>query len=403
MRSYFSVKYYAISCLSILLIFITGSSVLAQSDDDLVLQLEINESLSNSQSINLSDILANRGQGPNLFTFFLRNNNDTEAAEDLYLNIILRSDRNGKIAEVYQRQGEPFSLDAGQEVRATNNTMQNGLPGIAEQINFDGGLTSGGEEFINDLRGSTRLPPGRYLIDIEVFQRSNGPNGGILVASDQAEIGANIVEEVRDIYLTSPGAELGANMSITNPYPEFRWEGSPGIQYRLIVVEAKEEEGAESLLQSALSTEPILENGVGGSGTLLDFEIADVRLQSTGFQMPPSGVQSLEGGNLYYWQVFAEIQTSNELQTKSSEIWSFVLESTGVESEQLNISPDGELAQLLRSLLGENEFRRLMDGEFELEAIEMDGEIISGSVMIERLREFLSRAENGEISTIDDD
>lgn len=399
MGSLFFKKYHALGCLSALLFFVTASSVSAQTAN-LDLQLEINESLANSQSINLSELVTNRGQGPNLFTFFLRNN-EQEPAESLYLNILLRSDKNGKIGEVYQKQGQPFSLKGSQVVRATNNTIDKGLQGIDEKISFDGGLTTEGEEFINDLEGSTRLPPDRYVIEIDIFQGSNGPNGGELVASSQAEVGANIVDEIRDIYLTSPGAELGSEMEISNSYPEFRWEGSSGVQYRLIVVEASGEESAESLLQSGLSTEPILKNGAAGSGSLLDFEMVDVRLRRTSFQYPPSGVQNLQQGSQYFWQVFAEIKTSNGTETRSSEIWSFVLANPDESEDGQVLTAEGELGQVLREMLGEGQFRQLLRDGVELGSIEIDGEIITGPIILQRLQEFKNRIEEGEITTID--
>lgn len=396
MESLFSKKCYALGCLGALLLFVAISPVSAQAD--LELQLEINESLANSQSINLSELVANRGQGPNLFTFFLRNNS-SNSVDNLYLNVLLRSDKNGKIGEVYQKQGQPFSMDAGQVVRATNNTIDNGLQGIEEQILFDGGLTPEGEEFINNLQGSTRLPPDRYIIEIAIFRGSNGVNGGQLLASSQAEIGANIVDEVRDIYLTSPGAELGSEMEIFNAYPEFRWDGSQDVQYRMIVVEASDRESAESLLQSGVSTDPILVNGIAGSGSLLDFEMVDVRLQSTSFQFPPSGVQNLVQGSQYYWQVFAEINTSNGIETRSSEIWSFTLAGHDTGRSGQGIAEEGELGRLLRELLGEDQYLRLLEENLELGSIEIDGEIITGPAILQRLLEFKNRVDEGEINT----
>ncbi|MDZ7716226.1 MAG: hypothetical protein U5J95_08455 [Balneolaceae bacterium] len=384
-------------CVALLLITAINVNYASAQQAQINLELQVNESLANSQVINLTNIIASNGSGANLFNIFIENLDTEATAQDLYLNVSLQSDKNGLIADLYQKQGQPFSLDPGQSVFATNNTIENGLPGVEESINFDGGLTTQGEEFVNDLGGSTKLPPDRYVIQIDIYQNANGRNGGVLLATAQAEIGGGIVDEVRDIFLTSPGDAVGSEAEITNPYPEFRWEGGINTQYRLIVVEANNQDGPETLIQSSVSTEPILENGSPGTGSLLQYEILDVRIQGTSFQMPPSGVQNLEEEKLYYWQVFAELSSSSGTDIRNSEIWGFILKGHGAG---LTISSGGELGAALQALMESGELQELQNGGFKLGSIVIDEQTISGPAMLQRLIEFQNKVNNGEITIV---
>ena len=176
----------------------------------LSLDVEVNEILSNSQSIDIQSLIANNGRGPNLFRMYLRNES-SDYANNLFFNFIIESDNIGRIAEITQLSSRPFSLSPNQEVIATNNNIGDGLPGVEEVIQFDGEFTEAGTEFVNNLKGSTRLPADQYRIRIEIYQSSTG--GDPLVSTMQ-EIGTSIVEDTRDFYLLSPGDEIGSEAII---------------------------------------------------------------------------------------------------------------------------------------------------------------------------------------------
>ena len=58
----------------------------------------------------------------------------------------------------------------GQVVFATNNDIQNEeIPGISDIMKFDGGLTSTGENFVEDLSGTT-LPNDQYSFAVRIYQ-----------------------------------------------------------------------------------------------------------------------------------------------------------------------------------------------------------------------------------------
>ena len=369
----------------------------AQEQAQVSLEVQINDGIANSQIVNITDIIASKGSGTNLFSIFLENLDNENPAENLYLSLRLFSDKNGLIVDLYQERDQTFSLDAGQRVFATNSFLTNGLPGVEESINFKGGLTPEGKEFVNELGGSLKLPPDRYILKIDVFQSLDGQGGGVPVASSEGEIGGGIVDQVQDIFLTGAGDAVGSGMEITNSYPEFRWEGNINTQYRIILVEANGRDGPETLIQSSMSTEPILENGSPGTGSLLEYEILDVRVENTSFQMPPSGVQRLEEGKRYYWQVFAELSSTNGTDIRNSEIWEFTLKSS---TEGLEISSEGDLGTTLEALINSGQIQELQNGGFKLVSLIIDGQTITGPEMLQQLTEFQNKVNNGDITIV---
>lgn len=384
---------------SLLLLGTRVSTTTAQKAQ-LHLDLQLNEALANSQVINVNNILLSERKDVTIYNLFLQNENPTEPARDLYFNLRFHSDKRGLLANIYQRQGQPFSLEPGQQIYATNNDLSDGLPGVKERIVFDGGLTKAGERFLNRMNGSAKLPPGRYVVQVDIFQGGNSRNGGVWIASVEADLGGNAKASASgyDIFLTSPGGAVGTSeMEITNPYPEFRWEGSSGANYRLVVVEAKDRESPESLIQGALSTAPVKGNGNSGKGTLLDYEIVDVSLKKPNYQFPPSGVQALKQGEVYYWQVLTELSTSNGPEQRASEIWSFTMAEQ--EDRQLQ-KVNGEVRRVLSQLLDGNVVDQLRRAGYQFQSVEIDGEVISGPMALERLLELMERADGGEITIV---
>lgn len=378
--------------ISILLVVGMAFSVHAQSN--ISLRVELNETLSNSQSIDIKSLVANDGQGPNLFRMYLINENGSEYVNNLYFEIIISSDKIGRIAEMTQRSGQPFSLSPGQQVYATNNNIGNGLPGVEELIQFNGDLTPEGEEFVNNLQGNTTLPADRYTIEINLYQ---GEGQQSKLASDVAEIGTNIVEDTQDFYLLSPGDVLDSDATILNPYPNFQWQGVIGNSYRLIVVEAKQNESPQSLLDGAASTDPTQTNGSPNGGSLVDYEMLDRVVSQSSLQYPSSGIQSLEPGNTYYWRIIGQRRTSSGQQARKSEIWSFTVADN--QNHTYRASQVNGLREALQSVLGER-FEQVSQQGYSFESIVIDGQEFQGGQAMQRLRELNRKAENGEVSIV---
>lgn len=357
--------------------------------------LQISERLSQSEVLNLAEIMRRRGGGSNLFELIIENE-ESERIEELYLSVRLKSDQ-GTLVDIYQRSSTPFHLDPNQMV-FTNRFDE--FPGIDESLLFDGGLTSEGEEFVNDLEGTIRLDD-ELTAEVFLHQGANIRDGGREIASAQVSVGSGLVEDIRDIYLTTPGDAPGSDTEIFNSFPEFRWEGPSNVRYRLIVVEQQDNETPESLIQGALSTSPTIRNNQSAGGSLLEYEMLDVQLNDVSFQYPSSGVQKLQSGRTYYWQVIAELKGSDQQVQQSSEIWEFSL--GGVETESVSESAENpdELENVLREIMGEAEYSEMENDGFQLESIEVDGVTISDSEAYKQLIEFKQRIDAGEVTTQD--
>lgn len=379
----------------IILVFVAISVCSAQGQEaNLSLSLKVNENLANSQSVNIQSLISRSGKGPNLFRIYLNNENTSDHANDLYFDIIVQSDKIGRLAHIYQVNGQPFSLTPGQKVFATNNNINDGLPGVDELIEFDGDLTPEGQEFINGMKGSTDLPPDRYSVVVNIYQ---GSNQGRKVASATAEVGMNIVENTYDFYLLSPGNVIDSDANIANPYPNFQWQGVSSGSFRLMVVEAKENESPQSLLKGAASTEAIQPNSISNEGSLVNYEMLDVNVNQSNFQYPSSGVQELESGQTYYWRVIAQRETSSGEQTRGSEIWSFTLANNGNQNE--NMIQAANISQALESLIG-NQLEQIIEQGYSFDGMQFNGQNFQGGQAIPKLMELNRRAEAGDISIV---
>lgn len=358
----------------------------------LSLDVEVDETLANSQTINIQTLIANNGRGPSLFRMFLRNNS-SEYLNDLYLRILVESENIGRIADIKQVDGQPFSLSPRQQVFATNNNIGDGLPGVEEVIQFNGDLTAQGEEFVNRLQGSTTLPADTYQITLEVYQ---GSVRGELMASQSAEVGANIVENPKSFYLLSPGDVVGSDATISSTYPNFQWQGATGTSYRLIVVESKGNDSPQSLMDGAQSTQPIQSDGVSGSGSLVDYEMLDVVINRSSFQYPNSGVQSLQPGKKYYWRIINQLETSNGIDTRESEIWSFTVLDT---RNRAALQGGGEFSRLLEQLMG-SRFQQIIQEGYSFQSIVIDGQEYKGGQALQKLMELDRQIQQGDVSII---
>lgn len=379
--------------ISLLLIFIfyTGNSQAQSSDIDLEIQAD--PVFTNAQIINLTNLIFDEsGKGTRLFSIFIQNETD-QIQESLYLDMLVRTQRKGLIVEGYQRSSTPFSLQPGQVLFASNNELASGrLPGIDTQIRFNGGITSQGAELLNTLHGSTRLPVDEYTLEIRLYQ-GNNRHGGNLLVSRTLIIGGDLVDDELSLYLQAPGDVVGTGITITNPYPEFRWEGQQNRSYRIIVVEEKDGEDPESLIQSAKSTTA---GSLGSAESLLEFEMLDFLVEGTSLQFPSSGVQPLRSGNTYYWQVFTSLSSTAGDEERASEIWSFTLGS-GFDGQAEMIEIDDELRDILIALIGLETYRELEQRNFELERMEVDEREMYGGMARDELLRLAERVRGGMI------
>lgn len=384
------VNYIAIGI--ILFSFLGKPDLAFAQQTELSLSVRLNEGLSGAQAINLQSLASTKGAA--IFQVFLRNES-SEAAHNLFFNISLRSEEGGVILDLYQTERHPFSLNPGQIVYATNNNIDS-PPGIKEFIDFEGGFTPEGKNFVNELGGSTYIPAGRYVIEIEVYQGHNKKNGGIQIASAMAALGSTIIGNLESVYLLSPGNVVGLEATVANQFPYFQWQGISNIDYRLIVVEARNNESPESLISGAMSTPPIRLAGAAKQGSLISYEMLDIIIHRPGFQYPNAGVQALKPGKKYYWQVFTELKGNMRQEVRSSEIWGFTISQKGTMAVGKNSS---STIEALRGILGEK-FEGFMLQGYSFQSIEIDGQLYRGSQALQKLTELSGKSGRGEISII---
>jgi hypothetical protein len=304
--------------------------------------------------------------------------------DNLKINIKIESTRDGLLLSATQTNSG-FTLKANSRVSGSSTTLKdNGFPGIIGEIKFDAiedvqdVMTSKGKQFYNNLTGD--LPNDVYKITLSLTRN------GETVASNIQFIGVKPLEEAKtvDFFLIQPGAQIGMNQTIMTTNPNFRWDGPRTGRYRLVVVKKNKnsDETAEGLIQTAISTSPTIVNGKSQGGTLLDFEIVDAEVYGIDFTLPPQGVQKLEEGQLYYWQIFYIATVKGAEELRPSTIWEFSIARPGENTASKEI--DSEVYLFLNGLIDEGLVNDLKENGFKLIKVEYDNKTVTGSAMLLR-------------------
>lgn len=364
----------------------------AQSDK-VSLEFSLSPILEQAQVLGLSSLgVDTEGSGPVIISGSLVNNT-TEPLENLYFEFDIEAASYGVLARIRQQAAYPFSLAPGQVVFATNNDIKNEeIPGISDKMKFDGGLTTTGENFIEDISGTT-LPNDQYTFSVRIYQvEADGRR--VLLASDMIQLGGNaseggVVDELT-ILLRTPGDLVGAEAAITNPIPQLSWEGDASLNYRVLVVARGGTDSPESLLESAKSSEP-----TNSGGSLLQFEYLDLNVVGNSLQYPSTGVQALVPGQTYYWQVLTSISSALGANEVVSEIWEFTLVDPGSEANVVEV--DQETVNALIQLIGQDTYNLLAESGYSFENIEIDGQIFSGIVGVQKILELIEKFQNGDV------
>lgn len=364
----------------------------AQSDK-VSLEFSLSPILEQAQVLGLSSLgVDTEGSGPVIISGSLVNNT-TEPLENLYFEFDIEAASYGVLARIRQQAAYPFSLAPGQVVFATNNDIKNEeVPGISDKMKFDGGLTTTGENFIEDISGTT-LPNDQYTFSVRIYQvEADGRR--VLLASDMIQLGGNaseggVVDELT-ILLRTPGDLVGAEAAITNPIPQLSWEGDASLNYRVLVVARGGSDSPESLLESAKSSEP-----TNDGGSLLQFEYLDLNVVGNSLQYPSTGVQALVPGQTYYWQVVTSISSALGANEVVSEIWEFTLVDPGSEANVVEV--DQETVNALIQLIGQDTYNLLAESGYSFENIEIDGQVFSGIVGVQKILELIEKFQNGDV------
>ena len=374
-------------------VWVLATMVTFGQSDKVTLEFSLSPILEQAQVLGLSSLgIDTEGGGPVIISGSLVNNT-TERLENLYFEFDVEAASYGVLARIRQQAAYPFSLNPGQVVFATNNDIQNEeIPGISDIMKFDGGLTSTGENFVEDLSGTT-LPNDQYSFAVRIYQVDEGGRRELL-ANETIQLGGNVSEggviDELTILLRTPGDLVGAEAAITNPIPQLSWEGDASLTYRVLVVAGNGFDSPESLLESAKSSET---TDMGGS--LLQFEYLDQNIQGNSLQYPTNGVQALVPGQTFYWQVVTSMNTALGTNEVVSEIWEFTLVDPGSESSVVEV--DSETVQALVQLIGQDTYNVLLETGYSFENIEIDGQVYSGIVGVQKILELIEKFQNGDV------
>ncbi len=362
---------------------------------DVVVNVRLTEAVTKAQVISLSTIGVNaRGQGQRVMELVLQNRSNT-TANNLYLHVSVSASSVGLVATIDTKQNDPFSLRPMQLVVADNNRLLHGIPGIVGGDGFEGGLTTEGEDFVESLAGATRLPDAIYTVVVSLYHGNNRLNGGRLVSTVTQSIGSRPIMNITDFNLLTPGGPLGSNELSASSQPSFRWEGPSNTDYRLIIVQDPGRgQSAESLIQAALSTEPVI--GRSPVGSLLENEMIDAIIRNNTFFYPTSGVKRLAFGRKYYWQVIAQIRTSRGVDSRPSSIYEFTLSNPQTAQ---NAELQAALLPMASSISPEvaAAIQQLIQSGYAMDKLVIDGRELSGATLQAFLEDFVEKVKRGEI------
>lgn len=371
-------------------LFLGVSTVFGQVQTKITLA----ERLVNSEVLNLLELAVNATSTDTDPLFWIEIVNTTnQEVVGLKLSVKVSSTQKGDLVTLVQ-DDPGFNLSPGQRVFAASNELKDGLPGVEEEIKISGEvndfLTDNGQDLYNNSGGI--LPNDLYTIRFALIKDGNE----IPESIGFAYLGVKPQQTVVDFFLIQPGGTVGSNATIVTTNPNFRWDGPRNAEYRLVVVKKNpnSDETSESLIQAAISTDPTIINGAARSATLLDFEIVDAIITGNDFTLPPQGVQKLEEGFLYYWQIYYIAKTKNGEELRPSTIWEFTIPRPG--ETQASQELDREIFNHLAIIISPDLANELRDNGFKLLSVEYDNKSISGPALLQAIEELKQKFESGK-------
>ena len=266
------------------------------------------------------------------------------------------------------------------------NSQTISLPGTAG-IGFDMGPYTQSitqdeiDEFTNSLLGLGRIPNGNYsfnftFFDNDVYSRSFN----IFVPSY--------------LNLISPGTisiDDTLSASVFIPYPVFQWSGdycSNCTNYSIRIAEYNPNE--HSSLEDAINDISILPNESG---------FYDIGNQNTAFQYPVIGIQSLNPGNFYVWQIKRSYEATYGTQDEFSEIFIFKMKSFDDIQFEDEVSSEDILSNI-KLLIGENKFNEIFGEDgllFNYKNVSTTMSVKGLEKPIDYIQELIQQLNDGDI------
>ena len=247
------------------------------------------------------------------------------------------------------------------------------------------------EELTEIIMGQGRVPNGVYYFYFEL----QNPNSGQIFDSINKEINIFVPSYLS---LISPGStSLSDTISTTvfTPNPVFQWNTDycSLCDYSIRVCEYKQEEHFS--LQEAIEDISILPMESG---------FYDINNSSNIFQYPTTGVESLNPGSLYVWQIKRLFQTTNGNEEELSQVFVFKIQSVETFS-MINFSQDESLENI-KMLIGDSQFNELFgtDGTLEDYTTVLSTMTVNNEEMsINYILELIELNNNGEINILEID
>ena len=287
--------------------------------------------------------------------------------------------------------------DISSVLRFRNTDMNfdtNSIPGAESQrLEYTLGGNSSEQDvqtIINLIMQSGKIPNGSYIFDA-------------ILTSD--ELGEDIIGQVSkkiDVYepqyinINSPGGSLSdtLNTVVYNPYPVFTWESDnctvSNCNIGIRVCEFNP--NYHSNLSDAIESNSLLP---------VDQSVQYFPLDSTAtsFQYPILAAESLLEGKYYVWQLKRSYQTTVGEESLYSDIFVFK-----IHSFQLSSTVNSTNLEVIKGILGENQYRSFFGTNGELSSYTSDISLITldgVEIPISQLYDILSKIEQSKINILE--
>jgi len=311
----------------------------------------------------------------------ITNNRSTGTARFL-IETFIRSENQGLILRSSQNPNTVFEMEAKEVLRFSNLDIIRGtIPGQSGDVKFDFVLTNRGRQLLSRLNEGAVADEDRFYVDVRILPENDYKAEP--VASASAEIETSVPEAYLEIRGHGPTLDALSTIEAGSRLPPLRWVAPENQQYRLIVaVDEGGSNGAERVIENRFNREFDPRSVTDPQENIL----IDVVIGETEFDLPGAITQLIVPGNDYVWQVGAEIATLKQNIQIKSDIWRFSIPEADTVNE--------ELIAILSEMLGEDKVDDMVDQGYELEQVELGGEVYSAEEAVVILREMLLKIRN---------
>jgi hypothetical protein len=369
-----SVKMYWSLILLLSLLFQSGNR--AVTEEGQLLNLQFHGDFSSDHLDELITFMFNSSENIPVLHYQIQNPSENELAEYL-IETRLTSDFYGVLLYAVQEPEDVIVLQPDETVRFSNLDIINGkLPDGERDLKFDFILSSSARNILSSLNAGALVSDDNYTVEVKLFRKTYGISKE-LIATESISFETNLPES--ELAISNDGEALRriSRTDLRFETPLFQWSGLEHLMYRLIVVKKSETETTEQLLNNRFEQPHSREDIADTSRNVY----LDVITTGNSFRYPEELAEVLEQGEVYAWQVRANVKTTQGEKKIESDIWDFTTER--VDSN--------ELTELLTILLGTDKVEQFLREGLELDKIELDGTVYTASEAIPILQEMVQK------------